>query len=114
MPPQVEVLMLRHQFPVGPERSRCKRLGLTRADRPVWVWFSRARRNGQPRSLSVKLDTGDRVAPSRFPPVLDVEKPWSSGREVAVCHEVGTLIRTISEANPLWDALRIHGELREV
>jgi putative transposase len=37
---QLEVLALRHQLHVL-ERSRSRRLGLTRADRLLWVWPSR-------------------------------------------------------------------------
>src|SRR5262245_8648184 len=37
---QLEVLALRHQLHVL-ERSRCRRLALTRADRLLWGWLSR-------------------------------------------------------------------------
>jgi hypothetical protein len=37
---QLEILALRHQLHVR-ERSRARRLRLTRVDRLLWVWFSR-------------------------------------------------------------------------
>jgi hypothetical protein len=39
---QLEVLALRHQLHVL-ERSRARRVGLTRADRLLWVWISRVK-----------------------------------------------------------------------
>ena len=48
---QWEVLALRHQLQVL-ERSRPQRLRLTRADRLLWVWFSRAWTEGAPRLSS--------------------------------------------------------------
>ena len=54
-----------------------------------------------------------RVAPSRPPTVLDVEEPSPHG-SAPVPREVRDLIRTMSHANPLWGAPRIHGELLKV
>ncbi|HEV8319523.1 MAG TPA: integrase core domain-containing protein, partial [Vicinamibacterales bacterium] len=53
------------------------------------------------------------MASPRLPLVLDVEEPSLPGRP-AVSPDVRSLIRSISEANPLWGAPRIHGELLKV
>jgi putative transposase len=37
---QLEILALRHQLQIL-QRSRCRRVRLTQADRLVWVWLSR-------------------------------------------------------------------------
>ena len=49
----------------------------------------------------------------RLPPALDVEESAPSGRP-AVPPDVRTLIRTMSEASPLWGAPKIHGELAKL
>jgi hypothetical protein len=51
-----------------------------------------------------------RVASPRLPVVLEMEEP-SAHRASAVPTDVRALIRTMSDANPLWGAPRIHGEL---
>jgi hypothetical protein len=51
-----------------------------------------------------------RVAPPGLPVVLDLEEPPPYGAATLPL-AVRTLIRTMSEANPLWGAPRIHDEL---
>ena len=87
----------------APDHSRPPALDLVLA--PL-AWMADDARPGAARD-------GRRVAPSRFPLVLDLEEPTAhgpadrSGRRRA-------LIRTMSQANPLWGAPRIHGELRKL
>src|SRR3989441_13308318 len=105
---QLEVLALQHQLQVL-QRTRPQRLRLTKADR--WLW-----------SLLSHIWTGWRTA-------LVIVKPetviawhrrgfrlwwaWKSRRmgRPTVTPDVRTLIRSMAQANPLWDAPRIHGEL---
>ena len=106
---QCEVLALRHQLQVL-ERSRPPRLRLTRADRLLWVWFSRAWTEWRAALVIVKPDTV--IAWHRQG--LRLFWTWKSRRRVGrptVPLAVRTLIRTMSEANPRWGAPRIHGEL---
>lgn len=105
---QLEVLALRHQLHVL-GRSRQRRLRLTRADRLLWVWFSRVWSEWRA-ALVIEAGYGDRLASPRLPPVLDVEERSPEGRS-PVPADVRALIRTMSQTNPLWGAPRMHGEL---
>jgi putative transposase len=106
---QMEVLALRHQLHVL-ERSRPHRLRLTGADRLLWVWLSRVWTDWRAALVIVTPQT-----------VLSWHRQgfrlfwtWKSRRRTGrptVPADVRTLIRTMSEANPLWGAPRIHGEL---
>ena len=77
---QLEILALRHQLHVL-ERSHGRRLRLTRFDRLLWVWFSRAWCQWRTVLVHRQTRNGHRVASARVPPVLDVEEPpqdWSA------------------------------------
>jgi hypothetical protein len=106
---QVELLALRHQLQVL-ERSRRPRLRLSRADRLLWVWFSRVWSEWRGALVIVKPETviaWHRRGFRRF-------WTWKSRRRTgrpSVPAEVRRLIRTMCEVNPLWGAPRIHGEL---
>jgi putative transposase len=105
----VELLALRHQIHVL-ERSRPRRLRLTRTDRLLWVWISRVWHDWQTALVIVKPETV--IAWHRRG--VRLVWTWKSRRHVGratVPLEVRTLIRTMSETNPLWGAPRIHGEL---
>jgi putative transposase len=103
------VLALRHQLQVL-QRTRPRRLRLAKADRWLWVWLSRIWTGWRTALVIVKPET-----------VLGWHRQgfrlfwtWKSRRRVGrptVPLEVRTLIRTMSRANPLWGAPRIHGEL---
>ena len=100
---------MRHQLQVL-ERSRPQRLRLTRADRLLWVWFSRAWTEWRAALVIVKPDTVIAWHRQGF----RLFWTWQSRRRVGrptVPLAVRTLIRTMSEANPRWGAPRIHGEL---
>lgn len=106
---QLEVLALRHQLQIL-ERSRRRRLRLSQADRLLWVWLSRMWNDWRAALVVVKPETviaWHRQGFRRF-------WTWKSRRRVdrpTVRPDVRTLIRTMSTANPLWGAPRIHGEL---
>lgn len=106
---QLEVLALRHQLQVL-ERARSRRVPLTRADRLLWVWLSRIWQGWRAANVIVKPET-----------VLAWHRRgfhrswrWKSRKRLGrpgVPPNVRALIRTMSEANPLWGAPRLHGEL---
>jgi putative transposase len=106
---QLEVLALRHQLQVL-NRSRPRRLRLVTADRWLWAWLSRSWPAWRTALVIVKPETVVGWHRQGF----RVFWTWKSRRRVgrpAVAADVGALIRTMSEANPLWGAPRIHGEL---
>jgi putative transposase len=106
---QFELLALRHQLHVL-ERSRPRRLRLTRADRLLWVWISRVWKEWRGALVIVTPETVIGWHRRGFA----LFWRWKSRRRVGrptVPLEVRTLIRTMSDANPLWGAPRIHGEL---
>ena len=106
---QLEILALRHQLQVL-QRARPRRVPLTRADRLLWIWLSRIWSGWQPAIVIVKPETvlaGHRRGFRLF-------WRWTSRKGLGrpgVPPGVRALIRTMSEANPLWGAPRIHGEL---
>ena len=105
----LEILPLRHQLHVF-ERSRPRRVRLTACDRLLWVWLPRTWQEWRSALVIVRPKTvigWHRQAFRWF-------WAWKSRRRLgrrSVPQEVRALIRTISEANPLWSAPRIHGEL---
>ena len=106
---QLELLALRHQLQVL-ERSRPFRPRLSRADRLLWVWFSHVWHEWRTALVIVKPETVIAWHRRGFR-LLWV---WKSRRRMGrptVPADVRMLIRTMSKANPLWGAPRIHGEL---
>jgi putative transposase len=101
----IEILTLRHQLQVL-ERSRPRRVCLGKADRWLWACLSTAWPSWRTALVIVKPET-----------VLAWHRrgvrlwwTWKSRRRKgrpAVSAEVRELIRTMSEANPLWCAPRI-------
>ncbi len=108
----LEVLALRHQLLVL-ERSRRRRVHLTATDRLLWVWLSRSWSGWRTPLVLVTPAT-----------VVDWHRrgfrffwTWKSRRRTGrpiVPADVRALICTMSQANPLWGAPRIHGELRKL
>jgi putative transposase len=106
---QLEVLALRHQLQVL-ERSRRCRPRLSRADRLLWVWLSHAWPDWRTALVIVKPETVIAWHRRGF----RLFWRWKSRRRMGrptVPDDIRTLIRTMSRANPLWGAPRIHGEL---
>src|SRR5262249_30214828 len=105
----LEVLALQHQLQVL-ERSRPKRLRLVRADRWLWGWLSRSWSAWRTALIIVKPDTVIAWHRQRF----RLWWTWKSRRRIGRRPSQPTsapLIRTMSQANVLWGAPRIHGEL---
>jgi putative transposase len=103
------VLALRHQLQVL-QRTRPRRLRLAHADRWLYVWLSRIWTGWQTALVIVQPETVIAWHRQGF----RLFRTWKSRRRVGrptVPHEIRTLIRTMSAANPLWGAPRIHGEL---
>jgi transposase InsO family protein len=108
----LEILALRHQLQVL-ERSARPRGRLTAADRVLWVWLSRIWPDWRVALVLVQPETV--VAWQRRG--FRLFWAWKSRRRTgrgSVPADVRTLIRTMSDANPLWGAPRIHGELRKL
>jgi putative transposase len=104
----LEIIALRHQLAVV-NRSRRPRLRLTSADRMLWVWLSDAWRGWRSAVLIVKPDTVIAWHRRGFRLFWTWKSRLRTGRP-AVPPDVRSLIRTLSTANPLWGAPRIHGE----
>ena len=105
----LEVLALRHQLQVL-QRSRRRHLPLTRADRVPWVWLSRIRSGWRATMVLVKPATVSAWHRQGF----RLYWTWKSRRRLgrpSVPAELRALIRRMSDANPLWGAPRVHGEL---
>src|SRR5205814_8389309 len=105
----LEVLALRHQLQVL-NRSRPRRLWLVPADRLLWAWLSQSWTAWRTALVIVKPETVIAWHRQGFRWFWT----WKSRRRVgrpAVAADVRALIRTMSQANPLWGAPRIHGEL---
>jgi hypothetical protein len=106
---QLEILAFRHQLHVL-ERSQARRLRLTRVDRLPWVWLSRGWRHWRMALVILKPDTVIAWQRRGFRLFWTWKRRHRTGRPT-VPHEVRTLIRTMSAANPLWGAPRMQGEL---
>lgn len=106
---QLEILAVRHQLHVL-ERSHARRLRLTRVDRLLWVWFLRVWCHWRTALIIVKPETVIAWHRRGFRLFWTWKSRHRTGRPT-VPQEVRTLIRTMSAANPLWGAPRIHGEL---
>jgi putative transposase len=106
---QLEILASRHQLQVL-QRSRRRRFRLTQPDRLLWIWLSRIWNSWRSAIVIVKPDTVIAWHRRRF----RLYWTWKSRRRFGrptVPADVRTLIRTMSQANQLWGAPRIHGEL---
>ena len=107
---ELEVIALRHQL--GVLRRQCsRRLRLLSSDRLFWVWLYRL----WPRCLEALVLVKPATVVQWHRSGFRLYWRWRSslGRRgrPAVDHDVRTLIRQMSQANPLWGAPRIHGEL---
>ena len=106
---QLEVLALRHQLRVL-NRTRSARVRLTRVDRLLWVWLSRVWNDWRSALVIVKPETVVGWHRRAFRLFWAWKSRCPLGRP-AVHSEIRALIRTMSVANPMWGAPRIHGEL---
>jgi hypothetical protein len=107
---QVEILALRHQIGVL-RRSTKKRPKLTMADRLFWAWLSGLWAGWRSALVIVKPETVIAWHRKGFRLFWTWKVQHARTGRPAVSCEVRQLIRTMSRANPLWGAPRIHGEL---
>ncbi len=105
----LEILALRHQLHVL-QRSRPRHIRLTRPDRWLWVWLSHVWAGWRTAAVLVKPATVVAWHRRGFRLFWTWKCRRRAGRPCTP-HELRMLIRTTSEANPLWGAPRIHGEL---
>jgi putative transposase len=106
---QLEILALRHQLQVL-ERTRPRRMRLTRSDQLLWVWLSRVWPGWRSAVVIVKPETILAWHRRGFRLFWRWKSRRRLGRPV-VPPDVRLLIQTMAKANPLWGPPRIHGEL---
>jgi transposase InsO family protein len=103
------LLALQHQLQVL-NRSRPHRLRLVTADRRLWALLSRSWPAWRTALVIVRPETVIAWHRQGF----RLFWTWKSRRRIGrpnVPADIRALIRTMSKANPLWGAPRIHGEL---
>jgi putative transposase len=106
---QAEILALRHQLAVF-QKNASPRLRLQRSDRLLWVLLSRWWPGWRCSLHIVRPDTviaWHRRAFAWYWTRKSRRRPGRPNVAADICH----LIRDMSQANPLWGAPRIHGEL---
>ena len=107
---QLEIVALRHQLGVL-RRSAGKRPRFHNTDRLLWVWLSQLWSGWRRSLVIVRPETVVAWHRKGFRLYWRWKsRPRCPGRP-ALHKEVRDLIRQMSQANPLWGAPRIHGEL---
>ena len=106
---QTEILALRHQLAVL-QRSEPRRLRLKHSDRLLWILLSRCWSGWRGCVRIVQPDTVVRWQRRAFAFYWTRKSRPRPGRPRAAT-EIRELIRRMSQANRLWGAPRIHGEL---
>ena len=106
---QAEILALRHQLAVC-QKNAPRRLRLQRSDRFFWVLLSRWWPGWRRSLYIVRPDTVIAWHRRAFAWHGTRKSRRGPGRP-NLAAEIRTLIRNMSQANPLWGAPRIHGEL---
>jgi hypothetical protein len=106
---EAEILVLRHQINVL-RRNSPKRPDLNNADRLLFVWLSRLIPTTLAALTVVRPDTVIRWHRAGFRAYWRWKSRSCGGRPKTPL-EIRQLIRSMSIANPLWGAPRIHGEL---
>jgi putative transposase len=105
----LENLALRQQLAVL-KRSG-KRLVIKKKDRVFWVWLSQIWREWRESLVIVKPETVISWQRKSFRLYWRKLSRRRSGGRPAVGPKVKALIEQMAQANPLWGAPRIHGEL---
>ena len=108
----LENLALRHQLAVL--QRAAPRPRLRRSDRLFWVLLSRLWSGWTDAVLLVKPETVIRWHRTGFTQYWTRKSRRNGPGRPAVTPEVRALIRRMSEANALWGAPRIHGELQKL
>jgi len=105
----LENLALRHQLLVLSRGSNRPRL--TPLDRALWVWLSHCWKGWKTSLRIFQPDTVIQWHRAGFRLFWGWRsRPRPTGRKT-IAPEIITLIRQMNQANPLWGAPRIHGEL---
>jgi transposase InsO family protein len=109
----LENLALRQQLSIYKRKQ--KRPRLAKSDRWFWVALAVIWKDWRRALVVVHPDTVVRWHRERFRQhwALLSKKPGKVGRP-PVTAEIRPLIRTMAQANPLWRAPRIHGELQKL
>src|SRR5258708_26464926 len=107
---RLEIFALRHQLGVL-RRQRPGRPHLVRGDRILWVWLYRLWPRCLQALLIVKPATVIRWHRAGFGLYWHWRSKLRRTGRPSVDREIRDLIRQMSQANPLWGAPRIHGEL---
>jgi hypothetical protein len=105
---ELELVALRHQVAVL-RRQRKGRLRLFATDRLLWVWLYRI----WPQTLNAMVLVKPATIIQWHRKGFRLYWRWTSLRlgRPKMDTEIRDLIRRMSQANPLWGAPRIHGEL---
>jgi putative transposase len=106
---ELEILALPHRVQVL-QRSHRRRVRLTQADRLLWVWPAHVWDQWRSTLVIVKPETVLVWHRRAFRLLWSWKSRHRLGRP-SVPADVRALIRTMSQANALWGAPRIHGEL---
>ena len=109
----LENLALRHQLAVL-RRTSPARIPTQRIDRVLWSWIAGAWKDWRSASLLWKPDTIVRWHREGFRLFWTRKSRRTGVGRPAIEAEVRSLILTMREANPLWGAPRIHGELKKL
>src|SRR6516165_3890871 len=106
---QAEIVALRHQIAVRQQRApRCLRL--RQSDRLLWIWLSRFWPGWRHWLRILKPDTVIRWHRTAFARYWTRKSRRRPGRP-SLAAAIRDLIQQMSQANFLWGAPRIHGEL---
>ena len=105
---QTEILALRHQIIVL-RRSVSTRPKIRAWDRSLWIWLSPP--EWRSALIIVKPETVIAWHRKGFRLFWTWKSRCGRSGRPRISREIRELIRTISEANSLWGAPRIHGEL---
>ena len=105
----LENLALRQQLALLRRRSKGPRLGPL--DRLFWIWLSRSWARWRETLHIVRPETVIRWHRQGFRAFWNWKSRRGRGGRPPIDLEIAKLVRTISLANPLWGAPRIHGEL---
>jgi len=106
---QVEILALRHQIAVL-QQSAPRRLRLRQSDRLLWIWLSRFWPGWRRWLRILKPDTVLRWHRRAFTHYWTWKSRRRPGRP-GLAAAIRDLIEQMGQANFLWGAPRIHGEL---
>jgi transposase InsO family protein len=111
---QAEIIALRHQLIVLQRTQNPKRLVLHRGDRCFWVWLSRVWSRWRSSLVIVKPETVIGWHRQGFRWYWTWKIRHGRRGRPRVPKDTRDLIRTMSRANPIWGAPRIHGELMKL